>query len=513
MKKLGILVLSVVCCLFFVFYTVGCGTSSSDSATTTAPSTSTSTTTTTAGGSTTTTTSTSTTSTTVFSSLSGTVNVPASLVSSGIRISSISEVALANAIITAVGADGNQIAGSSTTTSDASGNFTLNNVPLDQPFYIKATKETSGNIILAKDVVSMESSAQTGEAVNALSSVVSQRIENILDNAGVTSFESLNNIDASKVGKWLKYEIGSLASAPDMSGASESAVESNLLTSYNTLTSESSTLESIDGSSNAQLLVGAATTSDDYKIASWKFFEAAGFGMPTIESLSLVGHGGLNSAMPAVTESIIDTCADYLEQGYRWNVAGVVTALNQVASWEVHYTQTSDPTSAAQQTLLTPAILSNNGGDISLAGVINTSQNYDVITDASTPNVLASAFGNLLYGTIPSYEGYCNLIRGLEQPSSPTWETPSLIKVATLAFPASFWDTTPNDSNDDGTFDANTQLDVLQAYAIIYLRILKIQSLSSPQEPPYYNDELRLQFDSRPSIEAELLEYLDQSKL
>lgn len=494
----------------------GCG--QQESATTTTASTTT--TTTTAAGTTTSTTGT-TTSTAISSSLSGQVKVPAAaiaglgLASSNIGIfaseDGVSNTALAGATILAVDAGGNIIAGTNMTTSDASGNFTVTNVPTNTAFYIKATKEVGGEIVVVKDITSMESSTVTGEALNAKTSLVAQRIANILANTSLTSFEAIHDINPKDVADLLNYQVGMLTDAPDLKSATENEVLTNLDTTYNSLTSESITLEAIDSSANAQLLVGAAATEDEYKAAAWKFFNACGFGVPTIESLSLSGHDGLNSAMPSVPETVIDTVVDYLQQNYRWNMSGILASLNSIASWEVHYTVGSDESSAASAESLVPATLSANGGTITHPG-LNDLETYNVIT-ANCPTIEEGAFANLLYGTIPSYEGYVAQIRGLERPDSPSWETQSLIAVATLAFPASFWDTTPGDASDDETFSASTQLNILQAYSLIYYRQLKIESFSAAQEPPYYNHQIRIQLSSRPSLEAELLEHFYDNKI
>ncbi len=469
-------------------------------------------TTTTTAAATTTTTSSAT--TTTFSALSGQVKVPAAAVGSSTLTANdgISDTALAGAIITVVDASGNQIAGSTVASTDASGNFTIYNAPTDVPFYVKATKEVAGEIVVAKTLISMEGTSRTSEEINAKTTLTTQRIENILEQTSLTSFETLDNLSAADVSDLLNFQVGDLQAAPNLKAASENEVLENLTTVYNTLTTESTTLEAIDSSVNAQLLVDAAATQGEYKIAAWKFFDACGFAVPTIESLSLVGHAASNSALPSVPESVLDTMVEYLQGDYRWNISGIVTALNKVASWEAHYTISAETTSSREQTLLTAAILNANGGDISLPA-LNSDQTIDIISADNCPLIEEGVFSSLLYGSIPSYEGYVNQIRSLERPSSPSWETPSLIAVATLAFPASFWDITPDDASDNRTFNANTQLDILQAYSIVYYGQLKIQSFESVQEPPYYNHELRIQLADRPSLEAELLQHLEASKL
>jgi hypothetical protein len=358
----------------------------------------------------------------------------------------------------------------------------------------------------------METSTKTNEAVNALSSLVAQRVKNICDTASMGGFSQLQDINPIDVTRLLSYQINVLTTAPTLKAASESAVRSNLLLSYNSLTQESTTLEALDDSSQAQLLVGAAQTSTQRKTAAWKFFEAAGFGVPTIESLSLTGHGGRTTAMPLIPESVINSAEAFLANNYKWNLAGILYALNRVASWEIHYTETSNPGSAAHQALLLPAIMASGGGSIIQSGLLD-SNSYTVIGANNAPTIEAGSFATMLYGTIPSYEGYCTLIRNTERPNSPTWEIPSIISVVTLAFPASFWDTTPNDPSDARVFDASTQLNVLQSYALIYFRVLKCQGLNTTPPAPYFNHALWIQYDSRPNIETELMQYLYESKL
>jgi hypothetical protein len=156
--------------------------------------------------------------------------------------------------------------------------------------------------------------------------------------------------------------------------------------------------------------------------------------------------------------------------------------------------------------------MASGGGSIIQSGLLD-SNSYTVIGANNAPTIEAGSFATMLYGTIPSYEGYCTLIRNTERPNSPTWEIPSIISVVTLAFPASFWDTTPNDPSDARVFDASTQLNVLQSYALIYFRVLKCQGLNTTPPAPYFNHALWIQYDSRPNIETELMQYLYESKL
>ncbi len=127
MKKFGTLVLVFVCCLLFVIYTVGCGTSGTSATTTTAAAatTTTSTTTTTVAGG--------------ISSISGTLSTgsisSAGINASGLKTQAVAFAALPNYTVTAVGKNTGQAYFSAATESD--GSFTISDLPSQEAFYLQ----------------------------------------------------------------------------------------------------------------------------------------------------------------------------------------------------------------------------------------------------------------------------------------------------------------------------------------------------------------------------------------